>query len=630
MDNVMRTTILLLLLSGLCALTATADEKLSGTIIGTQLSYDYDRDCGSTVVNGKANAFDRNPDTFFASFETSYTWVGLDLGSPHIITRVGWLPSNSKDGATSVMLGIFEGANREDFMDAVPLYMIDAPGRLDRLSYADVQVSKGFRYVRYVGPSEARCNIAELEFYGHPGEGDESQFYRLSNLPTVTIHTLDNVLPFDKETQITAQLTILGDDGHKEILTGPGTIKERGNASRLYPKRPYRIKFDEKQTVLGSPSKAKKWTLIPNYSDKTLVRNMIAFEMSRRLEIPYTPFCTLVDVMVNGEYKGCYQLADQIEVKKNRVDIVEMDENDISGEALTGGYLLEIDAYAYKEASYFYSGLGNPVTIKSPDDDIITPEQKNYIMTYFNMMERDKEKYLDKNTFLRHFIVGELSGNTDTYWSTYVYKNRSNDTLYTGPVWDFDLAFNNDVRTYPVNKRKDFVYRTKGNCAGNMREFVDEFVVNNPESMQQLKETWRHARHKGLTASNIVAYLDSLETVLSRAQKLNFERWNIMNEYVQQNPIIWGSFMAEVQNVRDFIGERFTWMDNKLENTSGDKPLRGDVNDDGKTNISDITILIDYILARGTIIYFDGADMNEDGRITITDLTTLIDYLLSM
>ena len=334
--------------------------------------------------------------------------------------------------------------------------------------------------------------------------------------------------------------------------------------------------------------------------------------------------------MVNGEYKGCYQLADQIEVKKNRVDIVEMDENDISGEALTGGYLLEIDAYAYKEASYFYSGLGNPVTIKSPDDDIITPEQKNYIMTYFNMMERDKEKYLDKNTFLRHFIVGELSGNTDTYWSTYVYKNRSNDTLYTGPVWDFDLAFNNDVRTYPVNKRKDFVYRTKGNCAGNMREFVDEFVVNNPESMQQLKETWRHARHKGLTASNIVAYLDSLETVLSRAQKLNFERWNIMNEYVQQNPIIWGSFMAEVQNVRDFIGERFTWMDNKLENTSGDKPLRGDVNDDGKTNISDITILIDYILARGTIIYFDGADMNEDGRITITDLTTLIDYLLSM
>ena len=619
----------IILLSALCSLGATADEKLSGTIIGTQLSYDYDRECGSTTINGKACAFDRNPDTFFASFETSYTWVGLDLGSPHVITRVGWLPRNDTYGPVNVILGLFEGANREDFMDAVPLYMIDAAGRTDRLSYADVQVSKGFRYVRYVGPSEVRCEIAELEFYGHPGEGDESQFYRLSNLPTVTIHTLDNVLPFDKETQITAQLTILGDDGHQVILTGPGTIKERGNASRLYPKRPYRIKFDEKQTVLGSPAKAKKWTLIPNYSDKTLVRNMLAFEMSRRMEMPYTPFCTMVDVMVNGEYKGCYQLADQVEVKKNRVDIVEMDDDDVSGEALTGGYLLEIDAYAPEEASSFYSDNLNPVTIKSPDEDNITPEQTSYIINHFNMMERNKEKYLDKNTFLRHFIVGELSGNTDTYWSTYVYKNRSNDTIYTGPVWDFDLAFNNDVRTYPVNSLDDFIYRTKGNCAGHMREFADEFIVNNPESMRQLKDTWRHARHRGFTAGNMIAYLDSLETLLSRAQELNFKRWKVMYIRVQQNPIVWGSYKAEVQNVRDFIGERFTWMDNMLGNTSGDAPLRGDVNDDGIVNISDVTIMIDYLLGIPGMIYTAGADMNENGDVNISDLTSLIDYLLN-
>ena len=620
--------ILIFILSCLCTFGAIADSKLSGSIIGSELSYDYETSSGSTVVNIKSNAFDGNPNTYFASYDSSYTWVGLDLGEPHIITRVGCMPRNTAKGPKWLMLGIFEGANREDFMDAVPLYMIDTECPVQQMSYADVQVSKGFRYVRYVGPNNAQCNIAELEFYGYPGEGDDSQFYRLTNLPTVTIHTLDGVIPVDKVTQIEAQLTVLGDDCHAEILTGPGTIRERGNASRLYPKRPYRIKFDSKQHVLGSPAKAKKWTLIPNYSDKTLVRNMLAFEISRQLEMPYTPFSTLVDVMLNGEYKGCYQLTDQVEINKNRVNIVEMTPEDNSGEALSGGYLFEIDAYATDEASYFISNNNNPVTIKSPDDEDITPAQYNYIKNYFNLMEQNKKQYLDMNSFLRHFLVGELSGNTDTYWSTFMYKDRANDTIYTGPVWDFDLAFNNDRRTYPVNSLSDYIYRTKGSNAGNMRSFVDELIVNDSEVKQQLKDIWRHARHKGFTANKIIAYLDSLETLIQQAQTLNFTRWNIMYIRVQQNPAIWGSYEGEVQNVRGYIAERFQWMDNKLENTSGDHALLGDVNDDGQISIGDITIMIDYLLGDDIDIYFDGADMDKNGEIGISDLTELIDYLL--
>ena len=605
-----------------------ADSKLSGTIIGTELSVDYATSLSSTVVNTKAEAFDGNPNTYFASYERSYTWLGLDLGEPHIITRVGFMPRNSGNGPGRLMLGIVEGANREDFMDAVPLYMITSNCPVLQMSYADVQVSKGFRYVRYVGPNDARCLIAELEFYGHPGEGDDSHYYRLTNLPTVTIHTLDGVIPFDKETQIVSQLTVLGDDGHAEILTGPGTIKERGNASREFPKRPYRIKFDSKQNVLGSPAKAKKWTLIPNYGDKTLVRNMLAFEISRRLEMPYTPFCTMVDVMLNGEYKGCYQLADQIEINKNRVNIVEMSKEDNSGEALTGGYLFEIDAYAYDEASYFISNYNNPVTIKSPDEEDITTEQYYYIWDHFNLMEQNKKQYLDMNSFLRHFLVGELSGNTDTYWSTYMYKDRGNDTIYTGPVWDFDLAFNNDRRTYPANNLSDYIYRTKGSTAGNMESFVDELIVYDSEVNQQLKDIWRHARHKGFTADGMIAYLDSLETLLQQAQAFNFTRWDIMNEYVHQNPVLWGSYAAEVQNVRDYIAERFQWMDNKLGNTSGDHALRGDVNDDGQINIADISMMIDYVLGGDNDIYLDAADMDENGGVDIADVSDLIDYIL--
>ena len=147
------------------ALKTTAQEQLlSGTIIGTKQSVDYSTGQSSTTVNTAANAFDGNLSTFFASYERSKTWVGLDLGEPYIITRVGWSPRNDGHGPKRVLLALFEGANEPNFMDAVPLYIIDKEGTIGERSYADVNVSRGFRYVRYVGPSDARCNVAEVEF----------------------------------------------------------------------------------------------------------------------------------------------------------------------------------------------------------------------------------------------------------------------------------------------------------------------------------------------------------------------------------------------------------------------------------------------------------------------------------
>ena len=534
---------------------------LTGTVIGTAESVDYSTGRLSTTVNTRKNAFDGKLNTFFASWERSYTWAGLDLGEPYVITRVGWSPRNDSQGEKRVVLGVFEGANSPDFMDALPLYVISEPGTIGTISYDNVTCSKGFRYVRYVGPSDARCNIAELEFYGHKGEGDESKLYRVTNLPTISIHTLNGEIPYDKEHQIVSQLTIISDDG---LLSQPGTTRERGNASRGFPKKPYRIKFDKKQHVLDAPGKAKKWTLINNYGDKTLMRNLLAFELSKRLGMPYTPYGTAVDVLLNGEYKGCYQLCDQVQVHKNRVDIVEMTPQDNSGTELTGGYLIEIDAYAYQENSYFNSNKGNPVTIKSPDEDSITSQQMSYIRQRFNTMENNWRMYLDTNTFLRHFLVGELSGNTDTYWSVFMYKDRDNQMFYTGPVWDFDLAFENDNRTYPVNRKTDYIYRTVGSCAGNMRTFVDNIVVKNAKTRAQLVEIWDEARQSGLNEENLVAFIDSLVQELELSQQLNFKRWPIMDTYVHQNPVLWGSYQAEVQNVRRFMKERIAWMDKKL------------------------------------------------------------------
>ena len=541
-----------------------ADDKLTGTVIGTLESVDYSNTSApSLTVNTRDCAFDGDLKTFFASYERSYTWTGLDLGTPHVITRVGWSPRNDSQGGKRVLLGVFEGANREDFMDALPLYVIDEKGTIGTISYADVNCSRGFRYVRYVGPSDARCNIAELEFYGHSGEGDDSHLWQVTNLPTVTIHTLNGEIPYDKEHDIVSQLTIISDNGTK-LLSEPGGTRERGNASRDFPKKPWRIKFDKKQRVMDAPAKAKKWTLINNYGDKTLMRNLLAFELSHRMGMSYTPFGTAVDVLMNGEYKGCYQLCDQIDINKNRVPITEMTPEDNDGDALTGGYLIEVDAYANKETSWFNSNKGNPVTIKSPDDNEITSQQSQYIKNYFNTMEQQWSTYLDLNSFLRHFLVGELSGNTDTYWSVYMYKERNDSKLYTGPVWDFDLAFNNDKRIYPVNQKTDYIYRSGGSCAGKMKTFVDNIVVSNNAAKQQLLQIWDEVRQAGLTETNVVSFIDDWEQQLQQSQRLNFLRWPILSQRVHQNPQALGSYAKEVDVVRQYMKERIAWMDKKL------------------------------------------------------------------
>ena len=544
-----------------------------------------------TILNNADRAFDGDPSTYSAS-TYNFGWAGLDLGTRHVITRVGWMP---RDNVPSRMiLGVFEGANSPDFMDALPIHIIRSAGEVGKpgvMSYAEVSCSQGFRYVRYVGPATTYAHVAELQFYGHEGMGDHSNLFRITNLPTVSIHTINNTVPHDKVNEIPAQFTIIGDSSYA-LLSEPGTIRERGNASRDYPKKPWRIRFESKQHVLDAPAHAKKWTLINNYGDKTLMRNLLAFELSRLMGMPYTPYGRAVDVLFNGEYKGCYQLCDQVQVHKDRVNIEEMTPRDNSGDALTGGYSFEIDAYADWEISYFYSNQGKPVTIKSPDEDSITSAQKNYIRNHFNKMESDWSRYLDLNTFLRHFLVGELSGNIDTYWSVFMYKHRMNDTIYTGPVWDFDLAFNNDKRITPPNDMSDYVYRSGGSCAGNMRSFVDKIVVRTESTQDQLLAIWDEARHNGIDQDHLVAFVDSMEEELLQSQELNFLRWPIMNRYVHQNPRIWGSYAAEVENVRDFIRKRVEWMDNRLGYTYVPESIR-EINLSNSSDLSNSWFTLD-------------------------------------
>lgn len=534
-------------------------SKLSGTIIGTAYSVDYSSGQKSTTVNTRHNVFDGDFETYFASYERSGTWVGLDLGSKHIITKIGYSPRITQPHR--VELALIEGANKPDFSDALPIYMIRQAAPERKMTYNETSCSRGFRYVRYVSPNDVRCNLAELEFHGYEDEGNDSQLYQLTNLPTVIINTENAQEIVSKENEISSNVYIISENGTNLLSTSETGVRGRGNASwDQFPKKPYRLKFKSKQSPLGAPASAKKWTLISNYSDKSLMRNILAFEASRRIGQAYTPYCHPVDVIVNGEYRGCYQLCDQVEAAEGRVPAKD-------------GYLIEIDAYAWKEVSAFWSWKGTPVTIKHPDEDDITDAQRNHIESFFNQMEtaalgsdftdpeKGYRKYLDLESFLRNLLVGDFCGNTDLLWSVYMYKDAADGKLYTGPTWDHDLSFNNDYRSHPINNNNDFIFLTVPSPASDaVREMTRKIVKEDPQAKQMLAELWTEAYENG-SLKTLPDYLDQTYLLLQESQELNFKRWKILNQQVHMNFQALGSYEAEVQFVKKCIEERLVKFD---------------------------------------------------------------------
>ena len=532
--------------------------KLTGTIIGTQYSVDYDNgNIKSTTVNTKNNVFDGNYDTYFASYDRSRTWVGLDLGKKHVITKVGWSPRKTQGGR--VELAVIEGANEPDFSDALPIFMIKSAASEGVMHYGQVDCSRGFRYVRYVSPHDVRCNLAELEFHGYPAEGDDSKLYQFTNLPTVVVNIANGEEVIEKEKNLISNVYIISENGTDLLATSGTEIRGRGNASWNFEKKPYRLKFDKKQSPLGAPASAKKWTLISNHGDKTLMRNSLAFEVSRRVGQPYTPFCHPVDLIINGEYRGCYQLCDQVEADEDRVPCED-------------GYLIEIDAYAWDEEVMFASTTGIPVTIKHPDEDDITDQQKKFINDFFNKFEsaalasnftdanNGYRKYLDLDSFLRNFIIGEFCANTDAFWSVYMYKDAADGKLYTGPTWDNDLSFDNDYRTHPIVSY-DYLCAVNGSFAGGqLKDIVLRIVKEDPQAKARLVELWEAALNEG-NLKDLATYMEDTAKLLNESQQLNFKRWRILDQWVHMNFQALGSYEAELGTVRNHINSRLKTLD---------------------------------------------------------------------
>ncbi|RVU02731.1 hypothetical protein EOD41_01975 [Mucilaginibacter limnophilus] len=388
--------------------------------------------------------------------------------------------------------------------------------------------------------------------------------FKIKNFTGVPIFYLTTSGPVvSKDNYVTGTLVINPNADFEQTKNNISLqIKGRGNSTWTMPKKPYRLKFDSKASVLGLPE-AKNWVLLANYSDKTLLRTSIAFDLGAKLGGDFTPKGRHVEVVMNGEYLGSYLLTSQVEVHENRINIKELDEDDNSADKITGGYLLEWDE-RLDEAVWFRTEIANaPFTIKSPED--ITDAQLAYIKGYIQDTENTlfsdnfKDpvngyvKYINVDSFINWYIVQELMKNQDamSFSSIYFYKDRGGK-LSMGPLWDFDLAAGNVDYSDAVNPTGWWI--RSGPWFGRL--FQD------PVFRTKVKTRWNAIKGKELAGIN--ASIDSTVNYINLSQQQNFVKWPILNQKVWPNPVVMGTYPKEVDRVKTWLAQRAAWLDGQF------------------------------------------------------------------
>ena len=523
-----------------------------------------------TILEGKPfyelsqtsiNLFEEDVSTKFI-LSSKDSWVGLELSSPAKITKIGFTHSSS--GPKDYLLGIFEGSNDRDFYDAFPLFMIKEEIEQDKINFFPISCSKSFKYLRYISPKNRKSSVSTFEIYGTFEFNEESlndEMFQPTNLPLFVINSEKGEMPQgrDKETRVNAVFTLINEG--KVNIKKTGTIKLRGNSSLNSDKKPYLIHLDEKTKILDMPAKEKKWTLIPNMYDKTLMRNVLGYKMGSIFGMKFSPSCRYIDIILNGDYKGNYLICDKIEVAKDRVDITKMDETCIKEPEISGGYLIQgTGTSIYSDPETFQTDKGVTLSYEYPQSEDITEEQKKYIKNKIDEVEAQVYKNITENidleSFVRYFLVEDFSANQDAIFNSfYLYKERGDNKIYFGPVWDFDLAFDNAMTLYPTNDKKNFAYKF-GLSNGSADKFLSN-LLSNDTVLQKVKDTWNLMNSTVFTKEIMRNFINEQFELIYESQRLNYIRWDVLNSRQFMEAVIRGSFEAEVDYLKEYVEKRF-------------------------------------------------------------------------
>ena len=378
-----------------------------------------------------------------------------------------------------------------------------------------------------------------------------------TGLPVVVVETPDAVAIPPKTADWLGGTTIkiYTADGAVDYEGTQDNIRGRGNSTWDFPKKPYAIKLDKKASVLGMP-KHKRWVLLANWMDRTMLRNSVAFKISELTGLEWTPRGESVEVVLNGKHAGNYYLCEQIKIDENRVNVNEMASTDVEGDAITGGYLMELDTY-FDEVNKFKSGVrGLPYMFKEPDEETLNTQQFEYMENYVKELEKalyDDEMfatrkyadYIDIDSYIDWWFVYELAQNSEPGHpkSCYMFKDKMGK-MKAGPVWDFDCA------TFIPNKGR---YSTR-NSIYYGRLFED------PVFVQRVKERWNTLKAKFDTVSD---YIEMEKNRLLKSADINIGMWPISIRINEDETL---PFNDAVERMKAAYNAKLQWLDIQINN----------------------------------------------------------------
>ena len=414
-----------------------------------------------------------------------------------------------------------------------------------------------------------------------------------SNLPIVIIDTLGQWIPDDPK--IPAQMKIIYDkSGGRNALEsrhvdfeGRIGIEVRGKTSQMFPKQQYGFEIqdetgnDKDVSLLQLPAES-DWILNGPYSDKTLMRNYLAYEFSNRMG-QYASRTRFVEVFLNDSgdtqvgrehYVGVYLLMERIKRDRNRVNVKSLKPAQNKPPEITGGYILKIDKIDWYD-TYFSTPYGTQLIHVYPKGREMSPAQKAWIQAYVDAFEsalagkdfadpkHGYAKYIDVDSFIDHFIINELFKNTDGFRnSTYMYKDR-NGKLKMGPVWDFNLSMGNTV-FYRGWETDTWLIDTNPVPFWWGRLLMDE------NFKRRLVKRWKTFRKNELATSELLDEIDRTAEYLSEAQERNFQKWRVLGYRVFGNPGPYlPTYEQEVQQLKIWLQARLAWMDARIHAPRG-------------------------------------------------------------
>ena len=425
------------------------------------------------------------------------------------------------------------------------------------------------------------------------------QILSSSDLPVLLINTKGVAIP--DEPKIIASLTIVDNGpGKRNEATGPATftsvigIEQRGATSRtLFPKKPYGFELRDptgvnsvNASILGMPAES-DWVMNAVYNDKTLLRDVLTYQIFRESSRYYASRYRFCEVILNDQYQGIYVIMEKVKRDKNRVDIANLKPEDVSGDQLTGGYILKIDkteGSASKSWLSSYRSSSNKaitVQIDRPKLEDIQEAQFQYIRKYVTAFEdalKDASfsdslngfrKYVDEQSFVDYLLLTEVGKNVDGYrLSTFFYKDRDSKggKLTMGPIWDYNLTYGN-ADYCDGNSYIGWAFNFNRTCQTDTYSipFWWDRLLQDRKFALKVRTRYQELRKTVLTVNHLHAYVDSMATMLTEARARNFQKWPVLGVYVWPNGYVGRTYADEITYLKDWIRWRLDWLDSAIK-----------------------------------------------------------------